>query len=75
MSKYELVRNLILDLRPFYLHELVEKASEAGITDKHIIFQALNDLFDEGLIVYRKDGTSDDPLSPSYKYRNIFVAP
>ena len=75
MSEYQKVRRLIIEMeKPFYLYELVNYVLEKKVTeDKRIIFRALNDLYDEGLILYREEeGVVEDPLNPPYKY--VFVA-
>ena len=69
-SDYEKIRNIILEQKPFMLHELISTAKENGITDRNIIFAALNDLFDEGLIVYRRtENVTVDSINQNFRYQ------
>ena len=69
-SDYERMRDIILEQTPFMLHELISIAKENGITDRDIIFAALNDLFDEGFIVYRRgEDVIVDSVNQNYRYQ------
>ncbi len=77
MSDYERAKAIILKRdKPFFLSDLVNVMIDAGIKDRNVIYNALDDLCEEGIVTYeRANGLIDesDGLSPVYKY-SVYVA-
>ena len=69
---YDRVRNIIMESdKPFFLSDLIAMCANMNITDRNVIYKALDDLCEEGLITYERDkGLIDEGegLSSVYKY-------
>ena len=61
------IRYTILKMKkPFCISDLFFRLEKNGFTDRELIIQVLDELYDEGLIDYCKlTGTVDDPDSSS----------
>ena len=51
---YSKIRRMILDYdKPFYLSEITSYFKNANIDNSELVYDVLNDLYDEGLIEHR----------------------
>ena len=51
---YSKIKRMILDYdKPFYLPEIMSYFKNANIGNNKLVYDALNDLYDEGLIEHR----------------------
>lgn len=64
------VRALIISMKkPFCVVNLLIRLEKEGITDQRLILSVLNELYDEGVIIYTEvDGVVDDPNAPKWAF-------
>lgn len=67
-SNKQIIRDTILDMeRPFLLSDLFDRLGKMGIKDRSFILTILDELVDEGLVLY------SEILNDSWAYTSIFT--
>ena len=65
------VRAIIVSMeKPFFFFFLLMRLKKEGITDQRLILSVLDELYDEGVVIYTElDGVVDDPKTPRWAFR------
>ena len=65
------VRAIIVSMeKPFCIINLLMRLKKEGITDQRLILSVLDELYDEGVVIYTElDGVVDDPKTPRWAFR------
>ena len=65
------IRAIIVSMeKPFCILNLFIRLEKEGITDQKLILCVLDELYEEGVVVYTEvDGIIDDPQAPKWAYK------
>lgn len=65
------IREVIIGMdKPFCIINLLIRLAEENITDRNTILSVLDELYDEGVVIYDKvEGSVDDPNAPKWAFR------